>query len=722
MLAQQSDMHPSRSQSGCQEREPQTVQNGALDDVHGPVFATDKVRVESLRESARIANFQLRDHLVTTSNLYMANCNCRSHRENVFRRNFATAKEATNNVCRLTSDPECSVCRIACRLVIDADSMYHHMSDIASSERCLRRSRIPHRHEGPCGWCIPCRTGGKCPYSESFDCYVTYDLSVYDETNDALVGTSKINGTRWLMNHVINSTNALDLFFCNAHTHVHEGPYAAGRESAMLPPSWICRLHNEICCSNATRLSDMTTSFVLTHVTPKEESSYPYTTHETTTTTIRTNASRKRKFITINKNRCEVLDPTYDPDTKRKRFSDKFYESKFNIKYFITVPMHLHHEQSSNYLSSLLKSAVLLEKLETVKNRYKRYISGGFLIPNVSRYKSGKDSVFRTDVTGFKTTALYQTSILSEELGVDEIVLPQNTYDEWQKTHDLRYVVIKRDPSITSRCAFVVRVKRNEDPSASVILLSALLAVLLNQDNDGDKNGVYAALLFLPKGWCTKYVTSYVLSMLKLSRAHRDRETFTGMPRHAFSEHDRVFMYRHRDSLKEKNPEFFGKYYDAYGPEGLCELGCSYMKSEFDAFRAALSELVKKHRYHIGIKDVLDTSRGGLFDVFRASESKNELVLKKFDDNLRKKLTLDDNSKDWTDTLNNYVLSEKRLKKQGRNVFINFYCGQDLIVLNDDLMHNKTRLADMRNYPNYVYRWPASVLSVYSNNILNSNK
>lgn len=237
---------------------------------------------------------------------------------------------------------------------------------------------------------------------------------------------------------------------------------------------------------------------------------------------------------------------------------DKSFMLIAEKKRYVIYDPTLWREQSTNHFASLVRAAVQLPK--AVADRYKRFESSNFKVSSIKKYKSGKQSIIRTAVTGFEVKAIYQTSTISCNLPANVVMIPQRIWDMMHDSYDLNLVCIKRDPCIKSTCMFVCRALRNPDPNIDVIVINDAVAKPMNQDQDGDKNALYA----LPKytrPFYDKYETFlHKLSKYEMARAYERNKTLIALPRFSFSENARLLIRRNATWLWD-NDQFFRRTY-----------------------------------------------------------------------------------------------------------------------------------------------------------------
>lgn len=260
-------------------------------------------------------------------------------------------------------------------------------------------------------------------------------------------------------------------------------------------------------------------------------------------------------------NSSSVLLATQFKKNKFKLNKNNFIQSNKPIyntrqKYIIYDPS-IWREQSKSHFISTLKC--IIYSPDKFDSRYKNFETSTFTIPNIKSYISGKQSFVRLNITGFKTQGIYQTSTISCNLHYTCVLLPQKLYYIAIKYYDLEYVCIKRDPSIKETCVFVCRAIMNPDPNITTIVIPDAIAKPLNQDQDGDTNGVYMLLKKVNKyDTCDSFM--YALSKIELRNAFGKKLSLIGKPRYSFSEYNIQMMAVNYNELMERS-NFFRKTY-----------------------------------------------------------------------------------------------------------------------------------------------------------------
>lgn len=221
--------------------------------------------------------------------------------------------------------------------------------------------------------------------------------------------------------HIYN-TKVPTFYICSTHWHYHN-----------LFPAIPCIIQTFKCCTNAIFIKDYTRCFA----------------------------------ITI-KNRAMLMQ--VDGGKIRNQNSAK------KDKSFIIFDPSIWREQSYNHFLSFIRAIILDRKVNLstiIVDRYHRFEFSHFAISNIKKYISGKESIIRTAITGYDTTGIYQTSIISCTIPYHSVVLPQNLYNMLKTDgYDLDLILVNRDPSLLTTCLYVCSVFMNPDPNIDVVVIS----------------------------------------------------------------------------------------------------------------------------------------------------------------------------------------------------------------------------------------------------------
>lgn len=434
-----------------------------------PLFLTNKLQIRQLEY--RVFDFQLRDHFLSTEDIFLRKCSCYNHTHN-------------KAACSLSNDRSCKKCNVPFELLIRHQSLMFHRKAL---ETCRLFQCCVHRHDPPCRECVNCRIGNACVVKESYYCPFTTEVTCSGPQRNNGRPHSTRSFEHNLSNHLFDLRVAL-FYFCKTHEHRHKG-------HTDVP----CRVQTFRCCGNAVHVTDFDRSFSL--------------------------EVNEKKYV------------IYDPSLWR--------------------------EQSTNNFASLIRASVSTPK--AVPDRYKRFESSNFKVLSIKKYKSGKQSVVRTAVTGFEAKAIYQTSTISCDLRRDMVMIPQRIWDMMENDYDLSLVCIKRDPCIKSTCMFVCKTLRNPDPDIDVVIINDSVAKPMNQDQDGDKNALYVLPRHTHKFYDRYETFLHKLSKFEMARAYRRDKTLITLPKFSFSENARILIHRNVDWLMDRS-EFFRRTY-AHGLE-----------------------------------------------------------------------------------------------------------------------------------------------------------
>lgn len=363
-------------------------------------------------------------------------------------------------------------------------------------------------------------------------------------------------------------------------------------------------------------------------------------------------------------------------------------------KEYVIYDPSLWHDQSANHFVSFLRAVINLPDL--VEERYRHFESAHFKVSNIRKYKSGKQSIVRLAVTGFETKGIYQTANISCTLPSGEVLIPQKIYDLLSGEYDLTLVTVKRDPSITQTCMFVCRAVRNTDPEVDTLVISDAIAKPLNQDQDGDKNGVYALALRSPDGYDRRESFLFRLARLELATAYRTDKTLIATPRYSLSEYNRLVVHRKRDELKPRS-EFMRRTYDK-GIDHMIEAGCGYLREEYEEFCRLLVEINSRKETSCVTLDDVEKDTGVIRGIVQSGAKGHDETLDMLYEGLRSERTLWDQKSAMVEQMNRYISSSQTLRHTGRSLFVSLYAAHDLTTFLGCVYVNKRLYADYRPF------------------------
>lgn len=367
--------------------------------------------------------------------------------------------------------------------------------------------------------------------------------------------------------------------------------------------------------------------------------------------------------------------------------------SKKPSEYVIFDPS-IWKDQSTNHFMSFIRAVISTPS--SALERYKRFESSNFAISNIKKYKSGKESIIRTAVTGFQTKGLYQTATISCIIPYYTIIMPQQLYDMLKAdNYDLDLVCVKRDPSILPTCMYVCQVERNPDPTISVLITSDQQSKGRNQDQDGDKNAVNL-LRRTVNDYDASNSYKYLLAKMEMAAAFRTKLTLLSTPRYIFSETTLLILERYRDELIERSP-FYARTYK-YGPKFMNDACAGYLQDEHDEFQGLLIEICQRNdsKYVTTDDILLKTSR--LPSIIQSKAKGNKDLLDMLLANISTTRTLNDCKKDMIDLCNKYITSSQDLSRNGRKQFTALYAAHDLVSFMGHIYMNKVPYADYTSF------------------------
>lgn len=486
------------------------------------------------------------------------------------------------------------------------------------------------------------------------------------------------------LNKVLSSTNIMahehiynlktpTFFFCKEHAHKHK-----------TYPAIDCVIQTIRCCSKAIHVKEYDECFSVTTTT------LPSTTNKK-------NTAKKRKQNHVGNSNSRSI--RYNLNSSSGTGDFVSLQNPIKSAEYIIFDPSIWREQSYNHFMSFIRAVVASPNVAA--ERYKRYESSNFSISNIKKYKSGKESIIRTAVTGFETKGLYQTSTISCLIPYYTVVLPQKLYDILDKAnYDLDLVLTKRDPSLLQTCMYVNAVIRNTNPTDEVIKISDQQSKGFNQDQDGDKNAIYPKLRVI-NGYDATQSYKYKISKMELAAAFRSKATLITLPRYLLSETSLLLIERHQKELSQVTNENSRVFFTRTHPHGIRfmnEASAGYLRDEYDDFQKTLIELNKtKQMEFVTIDDILlKTTK--LSSIITSQAKGNKDLLDMLLMNISSNTTLSNCKKSMIDLCNKYIVSSQDLSRNGRKQFTALYAAQDLISFNGNIYINKIFYANYMKF------------------------
>lgn len=472
-----------------------------------------------------------------------------------------------------------------------------------------------HTHFPPCGSCVPCNTNdGDCILTEQFECEFTTNAICLNTKPHA----AKVMPFDDVLDGHLRDSQISLFYFCDIHAHHHH------HNSVDVPielRQQLCYIQTSKCCENAVFVKNLKESFCI----------------------VQTKLDGVRLIST---------------------------------KDYIIYEPSLWRDQSLSYFISFVKAILWSPNL--INDRYKNFEQSKFKVSNIKKYKSGKHSIVRTNITGFETNGIYQTATISCNLPQDTIMLPQCLVKLMENDYDLSLVCIKRDPSIKPTCMFVMKTIVNPDPDVQVLVINDAIAKPMNQDQDGDKNAIYAEPRETSPGYDKFQSFIHKVAKIEMALAFKKRNTLIALPRFSISENSRQLIYRHSKFLLDKS-EFYQRTH-SHGLAHMIQAGCGYLYREYDDFCSLIRQLNNDVPVQLlSFDDILGkTSR--LTDIILSGTKGHMESLEMFRNSLTNKScrTLDEQLEPSRKQMSRYITSGQQLRTTGRERFILLYSESEL--------------------------------------------
>lgn len=536
--------------------------------------------------------------------------------------------------CNFRTTSSCVTCKCVNLLTISYKSLLFH----SLANTLYKCDYCTHKHDAPCNNCIKCKINEPCIILESFDC----NLSNFNVCEYCGKFTKLFQNSKMLSKHQYNIPKHI-CYICEKHEHYHKNN-----------PNK-CPIQQLKCCDEAIELLKYPGSF----------------------------------FVYVNE--LGKTNPT------KYIFCDPKFWREQSINHFISWLLAVCSEYIENN-NCKRKRNDYKKQYDLIKNRYEKFTTSSFKIPDLSTYKSGRDSIVRTDITGYTTKGLYQTSIISSIIPQNEIILPQKLYDLCEIDCFMEFGIVKRDPSFRQTCTFLFKLVRNVDPTINTLIIPGMTSKPYNQDQDGDKNAIYLFLKQIIKGYDRKDTFLYKMCQLEFKVVSNYKQTLLAEPRYLFSEHDMILLHRFGDQLFADD-EFYMRT-KKHGFKFMAEASCGYLKNEFKLFEQKLIEENKKERKNIITIFDIKQKTNTLNSIYESGAKTNRMTLKLLNDNLYSPKKLNESLDELLTQMNRYILSSKKLRFDGHSEFILLTSLLDIIVNVYIVFWNKKILCDLKPYSN----------------------
>lgn len=546
--------------------------------------------------------------------------------ENIYQRQCTCTRHMHNgNPCSLVNaEIFCRKCKTPNLFALPYQALLHHAKVFALPEQALAHNDKVLQTNRLFKCCVhthypPCGSCISCKTTDG-ECILKEPFEC-EFTTDAVCLNKKPHSSQLLpfdniLDGHLRETQVSLFYFCQKHAHYHKS-----FDVPVKLRQHLCYLQTAKCCNEAVFVKNLKESFSIIHTTTGGEQLKIF-----------------KEYI------------IYDPS--------------------------LWHDQSLSYFTSFIKAILWSQHL--IGDRYKYFEQSKFKVSNIKKYKSGKHSIVRTNITGFETNGIYQTATISCNLPQDMVMLPQCLVKIMEKDYDLSLVCIKRDPCIKPTCMFVLKTIINPDPDVQVIVINDAIAKPLNQDQDGDKNAVYALPKYTSPGYDKHKSFVHKVAKIEMALAYSKRNTLIAIPRYSISENSRQLIYRHSKLLLQQS-EFYQRTH-SHGLKHMIEAGCGYLCKEYDQFCA----LIRQLNNDIPIKllsfdDVLGiTTR--LADIIVSGTKGHIESLEMFKNSLTNKSsrTLGEQLEPSRKQMSRYITSGQQLRSTGRERFILLYSESEL--------------------------------------------
>lgn len=331
-------------------------------------------------------------------------------------------------------------------------------------------------------------------------------------------------------------------------------------------------------------------------------------------------------------------------------------------------------DQSFNHFMSFIRAVILSP--EVASDRYACFKESNFVKPQMNRYIRGKESLFRTDVTGNNSEGTCQTATISCLDDFFVVLIPQVLYKELdQLGYDLDFAFLKRDPSIQPTCMYICAAKMNPDSTCMVIVASHWICTGMHLDVDGDKLVAY----FLPKkrnGFDLTYSINYIIAKIETAAAFKGKRTDFATPRYFLSETAKITIERNRE--KFMHIPFFEKT-NGYGSKFMNEAAAGYLSDESEVFFKFLSDFIGNEEMQFLTVDDLLLETTKLISIVTSGAKGSIEMIDMLLNGITEDVNLKEKIKEHLKMYDKFIKSGKKLSIDGRKQFAVLCALQDLI-------------------------------------------
>ncbi|XP_065204043.1 uncharacterized protein LOC135834132, partial [Planococcus citri] len=375
-----------------------------------------------------------------------------------------------------------------------------------------------------------------------------------------------------------------------------------------------------------------------------------------------------------------------------------------------------------HYLQTFIQNIVKLDKnggsgsVDSIKRAFRQFESSNFKdIGSLPPYRSGKDSVIRNKVQGFRCEGFYHTGSISCELPRARVLLPSHVMysssypsSSYQFPRNVagsrqdillavatatattitpppakkqkRMVVVKRDPVLKTTGAHVCIGQENPDKSVSVVVTCDSTSEPQNKDQDGDKNGVLQLKPYdIPTAWDYNASFAYKAANMELITRYDDNSTISAKPRYSFSEQSKLLL---------RNCNF---------QRHFLEAGCGYRRNEVNQQMDKLRGINASHGGSSITVDDLRLATDVISNVYLSGAKGHEEGLQNMLQKVAQQpthISLAQSADSMLKQMNLYLDNSKKISIAGRMYFCYIYGYSDVLVYGGQLVVNKIGIAN----------------------------
>lgn len=388
----------------------------------------------------------------------------------------------------------------------------------------------------------------------------------------------------------------------------------------------------------------------------------------------------KHRFV-LKEPQCSLCLPF---ETFNKTFA---FESAIGIH--LLPPPLFYSQKNLNYFRTFIQLSDLNYKIsqnrsltEHEKNKelvyYNNFISTSFNFGFINKTLSGKLSLFRKKLLGFKCNGIRMTLTIDCKLKPNQVQIPVNIYKRLKLATN--FVIINRDPSFNSRCIYVCNLETHEDKNDHTIHINPFILDGLHADQDGDELTVF---VIKKKENNNSFLLNCALDEIKnLSWTEGKRHDVFYKNRYTFSQYYRYLIYKYSELLERhhwlwKDLNYIESFSEKLNT--ILDLGCSIYKNDLDTFISLIIELSRKIGPQlVNTNDILNCENS-IENIVKSGAKGTVFHIETFKNQLYNTIASSEFYNMTEKNFNKYIHSSTKLSEEGFKLFNLLYSFNSLL-------------------------------------------